>query len=304
MEHDFEFVLIKFLCLGIGVFWQILLSCNQRLEENLFSAKESFSCGFPLCHILCWDEYKHLVSVWCWLCSKWYCKNSMLRKHRSGNLLDGHVVRGKRNLYILYPSLSKKLIWLSMFGKVYSILYSYVPFGLLATANALLMLTLYWRARTSKAQTLTKAKKQKAMNRTVISISLIFIFMTAFITVGSLFYPTLIQSYTGLCVLFFCDCMGFSYHGLNFFILFFTNKKFRQQFGLLFGRKSSHKVSAQHANSSTRNSVAKNSKSLKALETDDDQWENFFYLYSTCRFQFLFKYLLNQNIRNWVRIQC
>lgn len=154
---------------------------------------------------------------------------------------------------------------------MYSILYSYVPFGLLATANALLIGTLYWRARSSKAQTLSKTKKQKAMNRTVISISLIFIFMTAFITIGSLFYPSLIQSYTGLCILFFCDSVGFSYHGLNFFILFFTNKKFRQQLGLLIGKDlTTHKVSAQHANSTTHHSIAKNSNSLKNYTNDDE----------------------------------
>ncbi len=64
------------------------------------------------------------------------------------------------------------------------------------------------------------------MNRTVISMTLMYIIMTIPGTLVSIYYGKLVQNDWGTFILYLGDSVDNTYHGLNFIILLITNKKF------------------------------------------------------------------------------
>jgi hypothetical protein len=129
--------------------------------------------------------------------------------------------------------------------QIHSVLYSFLPFTMLAIANVLLIVFLFKLSRSlavarTSTRTITiaatthtmqlnvrsRAQKQKSLNLTVISLTLIFILMTSPSAVCSIFFESWIKSYTGTLVISLSDSICFSYHGLNFLLLLLTNKKF------------------------------------------------------------------------------
>jgi hypothetical protein len=104
-------------------------------------------------------------------------------------------------------------------------MYSYIPFSLLALLNLLLIIHIN-KKKSNLEQNKTQVSKQKTMNRTVISMTLMYIIMTIPGTLVSIYYGFLIQTDWGTFLLFLGDSIDNSYHGLNFIILLITNKKF------------------------------------------------------------------------------
>jgi hypothetical protein len=48
-------------------------------------------------------------------------------------------------------------------------------------------------------------------------------------TLASIYYDTLLESETGLIILYVFDAIATSYHALNFVFLLITNKRFREE---------------------------------------------------------------------------
>lgn len=92
-------------------------------------------------------------------------------------------------------------------------------------------------SKITNAQNQSNSNKQKSMNITVISLTSLFIIMTLFGTLASIYYDTLLESQTGLIILYVFDAIATSYHALNFILLFITNRKFKEEAIGLFKNK-------------------------------------------------------------------
>lgn len=123
-----------------------------------------------------------------------------------------------------------KLILFSFNSQAHSFLYSYIPFVLLAINNMLLIYSIQTHKKKSGAQ----RQKKKSMNNTIIFITILFIVMTLPSSIASIYFDQLIISSVGSVILIALDALTFSYHGLNFFVLLYTNQKFRNDFKLIF----------------------------------------------------------------------
>ena len=93
-----------------------------------------------------------------------------------------------------------------------------------------------------KKQTVTqpsnRAFKKRSLSRMILITTTLFILLTLADNILNAFYLSFIvvQDY-GYDLLFFCDCLTFSYHGLHFLILILTNKRFSNEFKLTFKLK-------------------------------------------------------------------
>lgn len=74
-----------------------------------------------------------------------------------------------------------------------------------------------------------KSKNEK-MNQTVLLMTFLFVAMTSPIACASFFFDELFPTHYGTFIITFLDCVSFSYHGLNFIIMAFSNKMFRKEF--------------------------------------------------------------------------
>lgn len=123
-----------------------------------------------------------------------------------------------------------------------------MPFALIALANLLLVLTMYVRRRrsiasytlqithitqqttTTTSMSETKRLRTERMNQTVLLMTFAFIALTSPIACASFFFNTLFTTDYGNFIIVLLDCISFSYHGLNFVIMTFSNNMFRKEF--------------------------------------------------------------------------
>ena len=110
-------------------------------------------------------------------------------------------------------------------------LYSLIPFILLALASALLIFEMNRRTASTIATSANRQENQKSLNKTVVSLTVLFIVMTLpGAVVTSFLYAYLFNSgEIGNLVIIVCDCFSFSFHALNFLILLLTNKRFLRE---------------------------------------------------------------------------
>jgi hypothetical protein len=78
------------------------------------------------------------------------------------------------------------------------------------------------------------SKKGSKMNRTVISMTLIFILMTSPSAMASFFFSTLFSTDYGTFIVNLFNCISFTYHGLNIVIMTVSNVIFRKELGKIF----------------------------------------------------------------------
>ena len=120
-------------------------------------------------------------------------------------------------------------------------MYSFVPFALLLIANVLLIHKIFFRrgriveehhlnAFNGRSPSSLFTKKNLSMTRTIITITLLFILMTSPSAFAAIFYSELVKTEFGYELVNLFDKITFSYHGLTFVILYFSNKKFRSEF--------------------------------------------------------------------------
>ena len=84
----------------------------------------------------------------------------------------------------------------------------------------------------------SRHSKKKSLTYTVLILTTLFILLTLMDNILNTFFLAviLIQGY-GYDLLFFADCLAFTYHGLHFLILLITNKKFSSEFKLMINFK-------------------------------------------------------------------
>jgi hypothetical protein len=76
-------------------------------------------------------------------------------------------------------------------------MYSFIPFILIFLLNILLVAIVY-KKKVANHNAGEAQAKFKSMTRSVMSITILFIFMTSPISVASIYYNELVQTYTGL----------------------------------------------------------------------------------------------------------
>ena len=81
--------------------------------------------------------------------------------------------------------------------------------------------------------------------------------------ISGYYYPELSQSDLGVLLLTLCDDITFSYHSLNFFVLLFTNTKFKSELKDLF--PVIFKIMSRNQNSTNSTAHIKNSNSNNRL---------------------------------------
>ena len=97
-----------------------------------------------------------------------------------------------------------------------------------------------------------KDSKKKSLTYTVLIITVLFILLTLPDNILSLILTVLLAEDYGIALLYSCDCLAFSYHGLHFLILVLSNKKFSSEFKVIFRRI---RPSTRVSNMSTLNPI-------------------------------------------------
>ena len=124
-----------------------------------------------------------------------------------------------------------------MFTKVLIILYDIIPYATLIVCNILLIYTVYMAKRNTTAGNSADTKRQNRMTWTIIIITLLFIGCTLPTTCIQ-FGPTLnilFSSSVGLLIMITFNVFTYTFQASNFFMLYFTNNRFKQEVKNIFG---------------------------------------------------------------------
>ena len=79
-----------------------------------------------------------------------------------------------------------------------------------------------------------KISKNESMNKTIITMTIMFLAVTLPTASASFFFADMIQTDLGYFLIVLFNCITFSYHGLYFFLLIFSNNKFKREVLRLF----------------------------------------------------------------------
>ena len=139
-------------------------------------------------------------------------------------------------------------------------MYSLIPFILIITTNMLLIYEI--KRQTGNIKSASKDAKNKALNRLVIIMALLFVALTLPSAVVTSILNKVLQTsgVVGFVIINLCDCIAFSYHSLNFLIVMLTNKRFMTEVTVLF-RENLHMRPIRNVSSS--NTTQTQTKSLK-----------------------------------------
>ena len=104
---------------------------------------------------------------------------------------------------------------------------------------------------TSIQITADSINKRKSLSITILIITTVFIVLTLPDNIMNAFYMPFVESVDyGYHLLFFCDCLAFTFHGLHFIILIVSNKLFEKEFKIML---KSLKLSSKVGHSSVNN---------------------------------------------------
>lgn len=105
--------------------------------------------------------------------------------------------------------------------------------------NCLFLQHLYTVHKSTQQSAKNKSikKKKSSANKTVISLTVLFIIMTSPLAFVANYYTVLIQTYSGKLIISIGDCLSFSFHCLSIIILMVTNKRFYREMKTLFCKK-------------------------------------------------------------------
>nr|QVK45792.1 G protein-coupled receptor [Proales similis] len=139
-------------------------------------------------------------------------------------------------------------LWMMHWGRVHLGLYSLIPFGCIAVTNTAMLIYLKFRRSkmnqnqvnpsnvhqttvnsSTKTGSSRSQSRNQAMTASIVLLTVLFIVMTLPSAYVSFAYGFLVSLDYGRTVILICDCITFSYHGLNFYIYFLLNRRFRQE---------------------------------------------------------------------------
>jgi hypothetical protein len=113
--------------------------------------------------------------------------------------------------------------------------YGFIPYLLMGISNFLLINSILFCREASKRQGYRTTEKSKSIIKTVLIITTIFLIVTIPDNLlNAFFVPNLVDKNYGYVLIFFCDGLVFTYHGLSFLMLFFTNKRFANEYKACF----------------------------------------------------------------------
>ena len=140
-------------------------------------------------------------------------------------------------------------------------MYSCIPFVIMIVCNCLLIHELRNSKRKMKSPNL---KKLKSTSVTVLIVNTLFIVLSAPAAIANAFYvPLLFESRTGIAILFFFDCLTFTFHSFNFVTLFFSNKQFSREVKFIFSGVVLHKTSTVHTTDRPMNETQNNKQKTR-----------------------------------------
>ena len=185
------------------------------------------------------------------------CFGIVLLVNSNMTVLYGYDVYDKNGTFVINICYEDPNIpethYMGIWNWVHSILYSYLPFILLAIANILLIACLHKNNKSSVSRSETQERKHRSITITIISVTLLFIVLTGTGAVVNFFIADLIQTYTGNVVIVLGDTLCFSFHSLNIISLLITNKRFRDEFRCIFLLKTPGKITGKTASSIKQN---------------------------------------------------
>lgn len=107
-------------------------------------------------------------------------------------------------------------------------MYSYIPFLILAIVNALLIYE-FKNRQVQAVENEAIRRRRRAMNRTIIFITVFFILLTSPGAIATNLYSYLLTKSYGQLVIQLFGRFSSSYHAFGPVILYFTNQKFAQK---------------------------------------------------------------------------
>jgi hypothetical protein len=114
--------------------------------------------------------------------------------------------------------------------------YSFLPFFLLAVFSLLLILTVLPGKNSIISNNAQKRQKRRRLTVTIVCISVYFILFTSCGSVITVMFVSLNSSLQGKVIITLLDNISFCYNGLTFFVLYFSNKAYAAEFKrILFG---------------------------------------------------------------------
>ena len=84
--------------------------------------------------------------------------------------------------------------------------------------------------RKIKSKKFSSKNKNDSMNKTIFTVTLLFLVVTLPTAYASFFFADMIKTNVGYFLIVLFNCVTFSYHGLYFFLLIFSNNKFKREF--------------------------------------------------------------------------
>ena len=108
-----------------------------------------------------------------------------------------------------------------------------MPYFFMICSNLLLAYDIIFM-QTSIQVTEDSINKRKSLSITILIITTVFIVFTLPDNIMNAFFlPILFSVDYGYHLLFFCDCLAFTFHGLHFIILIVSNKLFKKELKLM-----------------------------------------------------------------------
>ena len=147
----------------------------------------------------------------------------------------------------IYPSTK----WMTTYGRIHLMLYSVMPFIILAILDVILIYKLYRRDNSLRQgndnRFISRNRRNsrlEAMSKVVILITVSFIVLTLPIACASSFFAKLALTDQGLFIIVLLDCLSFSYHAFNIVISYRFNGIFKQEIKRTLVRRERHKSEA------------------------------------------------------------
>jgi hypothetical protein len=90
--------------------------------------------------------------------------------------------------------------------------------------------------------------KVDRMNKIVILITILFVIFTLPVSFSQYFFLSLLTSVWGQFLIFLLDSLSFTYHAMNFFIIYISNNIFKREIKAIFNKNILRKIEKNNKN--------------------------------------------------------